>query len=50
MAEPKRKRQPKRPYTLPEPIPDTFANVTQALVSTPPKDQSEWRYLKRKRG
>ena len=31
---------------LPEPIPDTPENVARALVSTPPKDEGDWDYLK----
>ena len=31
---------------LPEPIPDTPENVTRALVTTPPKDEGDWDYLK----
>ena len=31
---------------MPEPIPDTPENVARALVSTPPKDEGDWDYLK----
>ena len=31
---------------LPDPIPDTPENVARALVTTPPKDEGEWDYLK----
>ena len=31
---------------MPAPIPDTPENVARALVSTPPKDDGEWNYLK----
>ena len=31
---------------LPDPIPDTPENVARALVSTPPKDEGDWDYLK----
>ena len=31
---------------LPAPIPDTPENVARALVSTPPKDEGDWDYLK----
>ena len=31
---------------MPAPIPDTPENVARALVSTPPKDDGEWDYLK----
>ena len=32
--------------TMPEPIPDTPENVMRAILSTPPKRQDEWKYLK----
>ena len=32
--------------TMPEPIPDTPENVALALVTTPPKKEDEWKYLK----
>ena len=31
---------------LPAPIPDTPANLARALLSTPPKGEDEWDYLK----
>ena len=31
---------------LPAPIPDTPENVARALLTTPPKDDGEWDYLK----
>ena len=31
---------------LPAPIPDTPENVARALVTTPPKDEGDWDYLK----
>ncbi len=31
---------------MPEPIPDTPENVALALVTTPPKKEDEWEYLK----
>ena len=31
---------------MPEPIPDTPENVARALLSTPPKDEGDWDYLK----
>ena len=34
--------------TMPQPIPDTPANVLRALLTTPPKKRLEWEYLKRK--
>ena len=42
------KRQRGRPVEkpMPEPIPDTPENVARALVSTPPKDDGDWDYLK----
>ncbi len=32
--------------TMPEPIPDTPENVAGALLSTPPKGEDGWDYLK----
>ena len=40
----KRGRPVEKP--LPAPIPDTPENVARALVSTPPKDDGDWDYLK----
>ena len=42
------KRQPGRPVknTMPEPIPDTPENIARALLTTPPKKEDEWDYLK----
>ena len=31
---------------MPDPIPDTPENVARALVTTPPKNDDEWDYLK----
>ena len=31
---------------LPAPIPDTPENVARALLTTPPKDEGDWDYLK----
>ena len=31
---------------MPAPIPDTPENVARALVTTPPKDEGDWGYLK----
>ena len=31
---------------MPEPIPDTPENVARALLTTPPKDDGDWDYLK----
>lgn len=44
----RKRRQRGRPVEkpLPEPIPDTPENVARALVSTPPKDEDDWDYLK----
>lgn len=43
-----KKRSRGRPVEkpLPDPIPDTPENVARALVTTPPKDDDEWDYLK----
>ena len=32
--------------TMPEPIPDTPENIARALLTTPPKKEAEWDYLK----
>ena len=40
----KRGRPVEKP--MPASIPDTPENVARALVSTPPKDDGEWDYLK----
>ena len=42
------KRNPdnRREYDMPEPIPDTPENVAKAILSTPPKKEGEWEYLK----
>ncbi len=44
MAEQKRIGWP--PRKIPEPIDDTPENIACALVNTPPKRESEWKYLK----
>ena len=31
---------------MPEPIPDTAENIARALLTTPPKDEDDWDYLK----
>ena len=31
---------------MPAPIPDTPENVARALLTTPPKDDGDWDYLK----
>ena len=43
-----KKRKPGRPpKPLPEPIPDTPENVARALLTTPPKRDDEWKYLRK---
>ena len=32
--------------TMPEPIPDTPENIARALLTTPPKKDGDWDYLK----
>lgn len=46
--EPSGKRGRGRPVEkeMPEPIPDTPENVARALLSTPPKDDGDWDYMK----
>ena len=48
MTDPTKKRTRGRPVEkpMPAPIPDTPENVARALVTTPPKDQGGWDYLK----
>ena len=36
-------------YPMPERIPDTPENIARAIVTTPPKKQGEWKYLKNKK-
>ena len=45
---PKRKKQRGRPpvKSMPEPIPDTPENIAQALLTTPPKKEGDWKYKK----
>ena len=31
---------------MPEPIPDTPENIARALLTTPPKSEKDWDYLK----
>ena len=40
----KRGRPVEKP--IPAPIPDTPENVARALLTTPPKDEGDWDYLK----
>jgi hypothetical protein len=35
--------------TMPEPIPDTVENVMDAILTTPPKKRSEWKYLQQQK-
>ena len=42
--ETKRGRPIEKP--MPEPIPDTPENIARALLTTPPKKEDEWDYLK----
>ena len=46
-------KQPDRPkrgrpvtYVMPEPIPDTPANIAQAVLGSPTTPPGGWRYLK----
>ena len=41
-----RKRGRPTEKAMPGPIPDTPQNVALALVTTPPKDDGDWDYLK----
>ena len=42
--QPKKRGRPSK--AMPDPIPDTPANVVKALVTTPPKDPKDWKFLK----
>lgn len=46
MPEHKQKRGRPPEYDMPEPIPDTPENVAKAILSTPPKREDEWNYLR----
>ena len=35
--------------TMPDPIPDTLDNVMDAVLTTPPKKRSKWKYLQENR-
>lgn len=43
-----RVNRPGRPVqnTMPDPIPDTMENIARAVLTTPPKQEHEWKYLK----
>ncbi len=43
---PQRPRGRPRTHIMPDPIPDTPQNVARALMTTKPKSESEWQYLK----
>lgn len=46
----KQKRKVGRPpKPMPERISDTPENIARALLSTPPKDEEDWRYVKEQR-
>ena len=44
---PQRGRPVEKP--MPEPIPDTPENIARALLTTPPKKDGDWDYLKERR-
>ena len=48
MTDPTKKRGRGRPVEkpMPAPIPDTPENVARVLLTTPPKDDGDWDYLK----
>ena len=43
---PQKPRGRPRTHPMPDPIPDTPQNVARALMTTKPKMESEWQYLK----
>lgn len=50
MSRDKEKAEDKRDHgQMPEKIPDTPENVMRAIVTTPPKAEDDWRYLRKDR-
>ena len=51
MPNDKRTKRPRgRPsLPMPEPIPDTPENIARILMTTPPKKEDEWEYLREHR-
>ncbi len=43
---PKRPRGRPRTHPIPDPIPDTPENVVRSLMTSPPKREGDWQYLK----
>ena len=46
MSKPAKQRGRPVEKPMPEPIPDTPENIARALLTTPPKKEDEWDYLK----
>ena len=46
MPKPKKPRGRPPIKEMPEPIPDTPENVAKALLTTPPKKEEDWEYMK----
>ena len=46
MADKNKKPRGRPPLPMPEQIPDTPENVARLLMTTKPKKENEWRYLK----
>jgi hypothetical protein len=44
-ATPKRKKAGRPPMVMPEAIPDTAENVIDAVLNTPPRKRSEWKFV-----
>ena len=40
-----RERSQPSDRTLPDPIPDTSENIAQAILTTPPENPDDWRYI-----
>ena len=46
MADKPKRGRGRPPRSMPEQIPDTPENVARALLTTPPKRDDEWDYMK----
>ena len=44
------KKQRRQRMKMPPPIPDTLDNVIDAVLTTPPKKRSEWKYIQEQKG
>ena len=46
---PGKKRKQARFEAMPDPILDSPENIMRALVNTPPKEESDWKYMQEPR-